>query len=160
MEGQFISFENMAIGLVHQVYRNTDVENYHSEDRVMNEKLYEDVYNIVDEQMKVVLDNLVVINVLVGEIDEEVLYVVNKYGYDEEFDKSLEWNLNMGKLWNKPKLLNLSPVDDDYTKFLLDGEFKKNCNGKNTLDDKMMKKINIDITNRMYTLLVDGYLLY
>lgn len=54
--------------------------------------------------------------------------------------------------WLPAKLIK-DPVVDDYAEYLLHGRFKSACENSEKLTDDLMKEINIDVHNRMFTLI-------
>ena len=54
--------------------------------------------------------------------------------------------------WDDPVEISERP-DENPARYLLNGEFKNHCDGKNIFDDSVMKTINKDIANRSLMIL-------
>ncbi len=75
-----------------------------------------------------------------------------------DFATDLMFGIMSGAGWNTPEVIDEIP-GDDLVGYILNGEFKKHCqSGSSFGDDSLMKIINIDICNRIYTALVNGRL--
>lgn len=46
-----------------------------------------------------------------------------------------------------------APYGDDIAEYLLSGRFKQACSNGEILNNELMKQINIDVHNRMFTLI-------
>ena len=143
-----ITNERIAIILTHFIYRNeTYVEDSHASNIIMNEEFYNKVYKIVKDNINLLINNKNVVkdyfSLKPNNID------MHKY---EELIMKLNFSSYMGHNWNKPVMVK-DEVDIDYASFILNGAFKNNVNKKSVFNDTVMKEINIDICNRIYTIL-------
>ena len=150
--------KTLSRAIAHLVYRNTEVEDFHSESVIMDENLYQTVAKIVTEKLKSVtryynqlmstsLDD--VQRTLQGEkieIDAKFLDFLNE----------LAFNCACGMEWDSPVELTELP-QGDLVGYILDGHFSQCCTEHRELDDETMCFINKDINNRIYTLLLNGY---
>ena len=144
--------EKIALGLAHAVYRNTKIEDYHSIDRTMDENLYNDVYKIVDQKMRRVLSNKEKIQYL---HNKDMSLFVNKNEMAKIYDPiigDIIFGIQCSSGWDDPVEISERP-DENPARYLLNGEFKNHCDGKNIFDDSVMKTINKDIANRSLMIL-------
>ena len=58
----------------------------------------------------------------------------------------------MGTQWDKPVFLDAA-INEDYTGFILEGNFKECCDKHRKLNDETMRYVNKDVCNRIFTLL-------
>lgn len=59
--------------------------------------------------------------------------------------------------WDAP--IQLENVNkNNLADFLLEGKFKEHCHKNSQLNDSIMKQLNKDIYNRVYTLLINNIL--
>lgn len=153
----------LAKALTHYVYRNTEIENVHAENSVMNTQIYKKIYTIVEKQ----LNKVIKFDKYIMCFDEQK-FLQNKEEYlktlvpESEHQNVLEYfreiffNMQFGTHWDLAKT-DEEPTELDLTKYILSGEFKKFCDNKICLDDFAMEQINKDIHNKIYTLLIYGY---
>ena len=155
----------IAIGLTHFIYRGTDaIEKKHVAQTEMNSYFYRKVYESC--------------NYFLSIAKEREKYIQNAYDGIKSLEKYLE-------LTNKNKKLDLHeaciifsigyigfgndddwdlPIDvggyykeDDPVKYLLAGQFNYHCKKRSIMNQTVMKDINKDVCNRMYTLIISGY---
>ena len=67
-------------------------------------------------------------------------------------------NRKESKIWDKPVLCE-EPVSDDVVSYIMSGKLREACETELTLTDALMKEINIDVHNRVYTLIENGLLI-
>ena len=140
----------LALSITHYAYRNTELEDYHSENVVMDMDFYQTIFKIVDSKIENVkkYTKYLTLGLYVSEEERESV---------SEYVRHLDFNCRYGSGWDQAKLLDEIPENTDYTQYILSGEFLKACKSNFELDDDAMCKINKDIHNRIFTLLVKGY---
>lgn len=157
-------YRKLARAITHYVYRNTKIEDYHSENVVMDLNFYKKVYKQVYAKMvKAERFTKYIIGFARREKEGKSLGAEAFNLIKEEdvagfvpFYKQINWNSLFGKSWDEAELIDVK-VSGTLARFILDGEFKKHCFSGSHLDDNAMKEINKDIHNRVYSLLINGY---
>lgn len=147
-----LSFELLAIGVAHAVYRNTEVENFHVKGRIMDQSLYDDVYKIVSEKANTLIKSM---HFLIYTHQNGLLTILDFQNVSEEemdFLQDVIFGIQCGCNWDLPSRIEMR-VGNDVATFLLSGEFKKHCDGIHIFDDAVMKPINKDIVDRTYCIL-------
>ncbi|MBE6679524.1 MAG: hypothetical protein E7598_03280 [Ruminococcaceae bacterium] len=155
-----ITTQNMSVALVHYIYRDTVIEDYHSECVIMDGALYEIIYKVVRKNLSRAKRFYPVFK-RIKEPDDVVLLP------RETFSSSLAKefllfaagilmlnNTNAG--WDDAKEIEWKNFKKP-AEFVLNGVFKEYCDNHVVLDDKAMCEINKDINNRVYTLLCSGF---
>lgn len=146
------SLENLALGFAHAVYRNTEVEDLHSLCRIMDDVFYEEIYDIVNREIKRALNAKEIIKYL---FDKEIMAFadVNEITkVRDPFVADMLFGFQCSVDWDTPHEIVELP-HSDLTEYLLCGEFKKHCDGQHIFDDSVMKTINSDIANRSLMIL-------
>lgn len=143
-----ISDEAIAIILTYFIYRSEDyIEDSHTGSIVMNEEFYNNVYKIVKDNINMLINNKNVV---------KDYFSLKPNNIDMQKYKELIMKLNFSSYmvynWNDPVIVK-EEVDNDYAYFILNGAFKNNVKKKSVFNDTVMKEINIDICNRIYTIL-------
>ena len=148
----------LSRAITHLVYRNTEVEDFHSESVIMDEKFYYTVIKIVVNKLKLVTKFY---NQLMSVSEDDITRTIS--GQQSDLDNSflrflgeLFFNCQFGTHWDDPVQLEQMP-QGELSKYILDGHFRQCCLEHRELDDDTMCFINKDINNRIYTLLVKGY---
>ena len=155
------SLEEQAYYLSRIIYRDTEIENYHSEEAVMDRKLYNEMYAVVDKNVKTVL-----------QFHQKLLKIRNKQDVDNEMraiSASEQIALKDYALgfyavtickpnWDPPEKLALPEKPEDFAQFILGGRFIECCEKHCNLSDPVMCDINKDVHNRIYTLLCENLL--
>ena len=150
--------KTLSRALTHLVYRNTDVEDFHSYNFIMNEDFYKKVATIVGEKLKSVMryyNRLMAISI----DDVKRTLQGQKTDIDKgfwDFLEELAFNCACGTNWDDPVQLDELP-QADLVSYILNGRFLQCCMEHRALDDDTMCSINKDINNRIYTLLLNGY---
>lgn len=149
-----LSPELLAIGICHAIYRNTEVEDYHSDDRLMDEALYRDVYQIVSNAIPLLLGVKNLLLTICTDGASKLLPWDKCPNTKEEisFFGDIIFGVQCGLEWDEPTDIEEAP-GEDLAEYLLGGTFKTFCDGKRHLDDSVMRPINKDITNRAYKVL-------
>ena len=150
--------KSLSRAIAHLVYRNTEVEDYHSESVVMDDAFYQTVTTIVSDKLKSVTRYY---NQLMSTSIDDVQRTLQgeSTGIDTEFFdfvNELAFNWACGLEWDSPVELSELP-QGDLAGYILNGHFKQCCAEHRELDDETMCFINKDINNRIYTLLLNGY---
>ena len=147
-----ISIELLSIGVAHAVYRNTEVEDFHAECRLMDKALYDDVYKIVSEKVNLLIKNIPIL-IFVHQNGLLPIEDFKDFSMAElDFLACVLFGIQCGIEWDMPENNDLY-TGGDITEYLLNGEFKKRCDSRSTFDDTVTKPINKDIVNRIYSVL-------
>ena len=132
-------------------YRNVDCgENYHSKCTQLNMGIYNEMLVAVKREYEYFhplylylrMDSAQLRSALrrITEAEQNELFFLFKMGRNN-------------KCWDKAQSVS-GPICNNNIEFLLSGRLKSACENGECLDDKLMKEINIDVHNRMYTLIV------
>ncbi|MDE6656661.1 MAG: hypothetical protein K2J85_06705 [Anaeroplasmataceae bacterium] len=154
----------MALAITHYAYRNTFLEDYHSESKRLDMNFYNELYSIVDEKLRNVLlfhkyiegypkeqINKADIEDLTATVPEELRVKFLEYLLDILFHS------NFGSDWDTAEILECNLNGECITDFVLSGHFLECCKNGEILSDKIMCYINKDVHNRIYTLLLKDY---
>ncbi len=153
------SKETLALGVAHAIYRNTEVEDYHSEARLMDEEFYHDVYRIVSNKSSMLINVEDYLNSLCSDgLSEESLRNNNHTSEENIFLLDVLFGIQCSNGWDMPEKMDESP-ENDLAGFFLGGTFKRYCDGKHFFNDSVMKTINKDIANRVYCYLEKNVLI-
>ena len=123
-----LSLEALSIGVAHAVYRNTEVEDFHAEGRIMDQALYDDVYKIVSRKADSLIKSM---HLLIYAHKNGLLAILDMQNVPAEemaFLQDVIFGIRCGCTWDLPREADMY-VSDDVAAFLLDGEFKKHCDG-------------------------------
>lgn len=150
--GKTLTLETLAIGVAHAVYRNTAVEDYHNEKRLMDASFYENVYRIVSEKVDLLKESIDLLICSHKSGMAEVSKLKNIPPQNMDFYIDVLFGVGCGLKWDAPRETDLQ-LGNDIAGFLLGGEFKKYCDGTHVFDDTVMKQINQDIVDRAYCVL-------
>lgn len=155
-----ITTQNMSVALVHYIYRDTVIEDYHSECAIMDEELYEIIYKVVRKNLSRAKRFYPVLREIEG-VEDIVETIRSNFYYPlaKEFPCFAAGLIPFQFTnydWDEAKEIECknfkNPAD-----FVLGGVFEEYCRNHVVLDDKAMCEINKDINNRIYTLLYNGY---
>ena len=147
-----ISLEQLTIGITHAVYRNTEIEDYHSNGRVMDKTLYKNTYTIVKRNISKLIDA----KDLMKEVLEKGITRPEEYTHITlqgcRLLMDILFGIQCGSNWDPPHEIDILP-EGDPAKYLLNGVFINLCDGEHIFGDSVMKTINQDITNRILMIL-------
>ncbi len=154
----------VARSLTHYIYRNTALENYHSDGVKMDGGFYKKIYGIVYRKINKVkllhgyaaeypgkCESKADFDKLIASVPEDLqLKFIN-------YLQELVWGFDFGTQWDKA--VAAPPIADGQgaASYVLCGRFKECCENGCELDDKTMCYINKDVHNRIYTLLIGGH---
>ncbi len=156
-----LSDEELAKIFAHYVYRDTDVEDYHSKAVLMDDTLFASVYRIVSSNLlKIARNHNLLISVKLEELDStlESMYptrAMEFLKYAQMFSNYCSFKPGLN--WNAPVFMERKPSKDK-AKFLLEGAFREGCTLHWIFNDEAMCRINKDVYNRTYTLVLLGLL--
>lgn len=156
-----LSPEAQAYYIVYMVYRSTKIEDYHTNDAVMDLKLYREMCTIVEQNMKPVLRFHPILRKAqtIEDIDAEMCLMTfsERAAFSEYFTK-LSYLSKYRVPWDPPVKLELSAKPKNLAQFVLEGHFLECCEKHRVLSDSIMYYINKDVYNRIYTLLCEALL--
>lgn len=157
----------MAKSITHYVYRNTLIEDYHSQRIKMDMKLYKKIYKVVCIKLKEVkkfhpyiynspqkfpdLKDMRNCLIVINSVSEEAKLKAIKYC------EAIWLNMFYGTSWEVAAKLDINSNMKYEAAYILEGHFIECCKNGEILDNKTMCYINKDIHNRVYTLLVNGF---
>lgn len=160
-----IGRRKVAISITHYAYRNTKLEDYHSDGVKMDKNFYRTIYNVVSSKLKNVrllqrylddfpnenISDKQVLDKLIGSVPDNLQLKFIKYIQEIIFGQLY------GTQWEPAKLVPEIAEGQSYANFVLAGKFSECCKNGCILDDAAMCLINKDVHNRIYTLLIGGY---
>lgn len=151
----------LALCYAHMIYRNTEVEDYHSQGVVMGDDFYSIVYRIVSKQIRRIKRNqkiAIKINTLdaCAEMLQSMYYPRAKELHKYILDVYYTIKFQFGSAWDPAKTLE-TEYPKDAAEYILSGRFKECCERHQVLDDKTMAYINRDVHDRIYTLVSMKY---
>lgn len=157
----------MALAITHYVYRNTAIEDHHTNNVRMDMQFYKKIYNLVYKKLNTVkaLHKYIAdypsaaikrkedYQGLLKSVPEEYQFKFIIYVQD-----IFELIINkFGLAWQPAQEIACDLKDKSLANYVLSGCFLESCKNKAILDDPTMCYINKDINNRIYTLLINGY---
>lgn len=155
------TLEEQAFWLSRMIYRDTVIEDYHSNEVALDIEIYHVILKTVAENVEKVLSyHHIVLNIRQQQdVDKELRRM--SLPAREEFIRyvmSIHY-LSMCKCnWEPPEKIELLARPKDLAEFILDGHFIECCKNHCILSDSVMYYINKDIYNRIYTLLCENLL--
>ncbi len=150
---QLMSNKKIAYILTIFAYREVGIwENYHAQKKTLDMSVYDKMCRSVKEQLNVFLSYIKYLRMSAEEwlnqgstlSQEEKDYML---GFVFISRSSHEWI---------PARTIKEPVGDDLTEYMLGGRFKTACENGDQLDNDVIMQINIDVHNRVYTLIENG----
>lgn len=155
----------MALSITHYVYRNTRLENFHSECVYMDKNFYRLIYNTVRTKLKNVkemkkyidafpdvdLNNKNELEKLISSVPEELHLRFIRYL------QNIFFGLYFGAEWDDAILIEKIRKNQSCANYVLAGKFSECCQKGCVLNDENMCVINKDVHNRIYTLVINGY---
>lgn len=158
---QEMSAQNLSVAIAHYVYRNTKIEDFHSEDAVMNASLYVLMHDIVEKKLAYVRQFIPLLrSIETPEAWNEAAAALRSAEAAKEFacfSAELLFKMNSNAGWDAAKEAK-QPEDEALADFVLSGAFAQGCREGWHLSDDVMCRINRDINDRIYTLLIYGRL--
>lgn len=168
-----MSEETLSKALVHDIYRNTpELEDMHCALKPMSMEFFRTMKLMMKDKIAVHRSAYKLIDTNVSEafFRATAAYDCDGPGMLSAYAFTLVATATMfGNGWDKPttvdpseidvlcrNIVNADPedIDEIYAIFLLSGKFRDHCYKKTVLSDSIMKEINIDIHNRMYSILI------
>lgn len=158
---QEISTQNLSVAIAHYVYRNTRIEDFHSEDAIMNASLYALMHDIVESKIACVRRFLPLLrSIETPEAWNEAAAKLHSAEAAKEFacfSAEVLFKMNSNAGWDAAKETE-QPKDEALADYILGGAFVQGCREGWHLTDDVMRRINRDINDRVYTLLIYGWL--
>ena len=140
----------VAFAAARLVYRDTScIEDAHSSGTPLDENSYKAVHDEVADRM----DRLLPL-VKLMHMDNRAFAVLE--GQLTEAERTTVRACRMvvrGINGWQPAVAVEKPVGDNLAAYLLEGSFKRACTKNAVLTQSLMKEINIDVHNRMYTII-------
>ncbi len=168
-----MSEEKLSKALVHDIYRNTpELEEMHCALKPMSMEFFRTMKLMMKDKIAVHRSAYKLIDTNVSEtfFRAAATFDCDGPGMLSAYAFTLVSTADMfGNGWDKPttidpseidvlctNIVNADPedIDEIYAIFLLSGKFREHCYKKTVLADSIMKEINIDIHNRMYSILI------
>lgn len=158
--------QKLAHYLVYYVFRSQDsVIELHGKEVSLNLKIYKRIYDSVRARMKRVLEFHWALESLkgdtLGELNIEQLaneFSTRRRHQFVTYVQTIIFNSYKKLNWDTPEAIKPPRAGKVLVGFLLAGEFKDSCIRGEKFDNEAMKRINKDICNRMYTLILSSKL--
>lgn len=154
--------EDLAIALSHYIFRNTEIEDFHSHSKKMNFEFYVETIAYCGQFVNHIVRNKKLISLFLKENwANSLLQIIEKdkklTNIQKKLCLDLHYYLSVVPCWDKPVILPEKP-GREITRFIFKGKYAEHCAKESILDDKTMCDINHDICNRIYTLIENGWL--
>lgn len=155
------SIEDQAFYLSRMIYRDTKIERYHTDGVVLGMEVYEDMLEVVDQNVKMVQRyHLKMLSIQTEKDADAQLSSMSSFERDE-FKRYISVFSFLSKSacnWDPPQIIELPILPEDLSQFILSGHFIECCREHRVLTDPTMRYINKDIYNRVYTLMCKNVL--
>lgn len=153
--------EDLAIALSHYIFRDTEIEDFHSKCVKMDFEFYLESVDYFGQIVNQVNRNKKIVSLFLKDNWEKVLVQKLQNGelktnIQKRLCLCLSSYLLMIPDWDKPIILNEKPCRG-IIRYLLRGKYAEHCANESILDDKTMCEINHDFCNRIYTLIENGW---
>lgn len=156
-----VSIEDQSFYLSRMIYRDTKIEDYHSDRVILGMDIYNDMVKVVDKNVKKVQRyHHKMINIQT-ERDADAQLCLMSSSERNEFRQYVSAFNFLSKCicnWDPPEKLKLLSSPKDLSRFILNGHFIECCQKHHVLSDPIMCYINKDIYNRIYTLMCKNIL--
>lgn len=154
--------EDLSIALSHYVFRNTEIEDFHSQSKKMDFEFYLETIAYCGQFVNRINRNKKLISIFLEENWEKRLLQIVKENkkltnVQRNLCLNLWWYLTALPCWDKPEIISEKP-SRGITKYIFNGKYFEHCANESILDDKTMCDVNHDICNRIYTLIESGWL--
>ena len=153
---QLIPNHKLSYVIAKACYRDIDVwEERHSASGNLDLELYNDMYGMISSKLREYIPCIKLLKLTKEEFDalEGTISTDDKYKLWAFILYSKE-----SKIWDKPVLCE-EPVSDDVVSYIMSGKLREACETELKLTDALMEEINIDVHNRVYTLIERGILI-
>ena len=152
--------ENLAISFTMRMFRDTIIEDFHSECVKMDMDFYYDSCDYLDGLIKNVKKCKKVIAIYY-ENDTYKKYMEKKNnnelsGMEQTFYRDIFYYIKHNSWWDCPELIPNSKPSFS-ANYIYGGKFLEQCQRGSKLNDTVMNELNHDICNRFYTLIKSGY---
>ncbi len=148
---QLMSNKKIAYVLTVFAYREVGIwENYHAQKKILDMSVYDEMCSSVKKQLNIFLPYMKYMRMSV----EEWLYQGSTLSQEKQ-DYMLGFISRSIHEWIPARTIN-EPICDDLAEYMLGGRFKTACENGDQLDNGVIMQINIDVHNRVYTLIESG----
>ena len=147
---QLMSNRKIAYVLTLVCYREVDCwEHYHTEHKKLNMIIYDEMRLAVNNNLDFYLPFVKYMR-----MSKEEWLGQEKQLTQQEQDYMLGFAYYGASIheWQPAVVLD-DPCNDDIAEYLLSGRLKEACENGEILNNELMKQINIDVHNRMFTLI-------
>ena len=153
---QLIPNHKLSYVIAKACYRDIDIwEEKHSDSGRLDVELFYDMYDAIRSKLKEFIPCIKLLKLS----KEEFEAMQNDISPDDKYNL---WAFILysreSKLWDKPVICD-EPITGDEVSYMLNGKLREACEEELDLTDTLMKEINIDVNNRVYTLIENGYLI-
>ena len=151
--------QKLAIGLTHEIYRNTEIEDHHALGEVMDTKLFLWALDYFKEKFKFAMRRKVAIKAYKDDKYKKLFKYLCEYGdnpYTFNFIAGI-YLFSINSDWDEPVEVEKKDPHETAYRYILSGRFFYHCNNHSKMTDEVMCDINKDVCNRIYTLLLSGY---
>lgn len=144
----YITDEKLAYVITRYTFRECGhIEDIHAELKQLDMTDYSVVQDLVQEKLEDVWRNFP---------DKKPHTFPMKHKSKTELDEILKIGfVVMAKEsheWQPPVIID-EPLDTSFVEYMLRGRFKTACQNNERIDDAVIKEINIDVCNRVYTMI-------
>ena len=150
---QLMSNKKIAYVLTVFAYREAgNWENYHGQKKTLDTSVYNEMCRSVNEKLRIFLPYMKYLRMDV----EEWLNQGSMLSQEEQdYMLGFVFISRSSHEWFPARTIDES-ICDDLAEYMLDGRFKAACENGEQLDNNVIMQINIDVHNRVYTLIESG----
>ena len=147
---QLMSNKKIAYVLTVLAYRNVGIwEDYHAQKKILDMSVYYEMCHSVNEKLNILLPYMKYLRMDAGERLSKGSTLSQE---EQDYILGFEFISMSSHEWLPAKTID-EPICDDLAEYMLDGRFKTACENGEQLDNNVIMQINIDVHNRVYTLI-------
>ncbi len=153
---QLVPNQKLSYVIAKACYRDIDMwEERHSDSGKLDMEIFYDMYKEINSKINEYIPFIKLLKLPKEEFDalESTISTDDKY---------ILWAFMLYSkesiLWDKPVICD-EPIAENEVAYIMNGKFRVACEKELKLTDALMKDINIDVNNRIYTLIKKGHLI-
>lgn len=150
---QLMSNKKIAYVLTVFAYREAgNWEDYHAQKRILDMSVYDEMCRSVKVQLSIFLPYIKYLRMSVDEWLDQGSTLSQE---QQDYMLGFVFISRSSHEWISAKTIN-EPIGDDLAEYMLEGRFKAACENGEQLNNDVIMQINIDVHNRVYTLIENG----
>lgn len=150
---QLMSNKKIAYVLTVFAYREAgNWEDYHAQKKILDMSVYDEMCRSVKEQLSIFLPYMKYLRMSVEDWLDQGSTLSQE---EQDYMLGFVFISRSSHEWIPARTIN-EPIGDDLAEYMLGGRFKAACENGDQLDNDVIMQINIDVHNRVYTLIESG----